>query len=730
MFAPQGGQVVGRTSINQPSPSPAVSLFSFSYCSTRAFQIDGIPSQIVTAGLHSVPLHARSCVASRDDNLEPMFPASLRQRPKRPSPSRRDGLQRGFGVFLRFVLFFGLLGGGLLFAPASADAAPLRIRVRGAAKLTARATRDQAPNQPAGINDLVLSGTLTDDAGQPLPLQSVTIRVKREVDPHDPRVAEGMRAAHGCDKSADAPPSAPPRRAPTAWSVRVNNVGDTPEIIVMTDEEGRFCFRARVDPDRYKAVLVYSPAATDKSHALVDGVEREIAFDLTKRGLGLRFDPAPRIIPLDSPKTSIDAVAILDDDANPRVAPGLALTLANEKAELGRTVTDASGRARFVLAGAGLGPPGPGELRISFAGDAETARATHVEEIERHVKVLVKVPAAERGELAPGVPEEGIAIVAEVGSSAGVVAEGSVEARVGEVVVGAAPVERGLARLTLTFTGQGNEALVKLRYVPAAPWYEPLGEPTVRLPIRGPSLLSKAPILVAGLAVLAFFLVGRVSGQKNKPEPVVAEKVEPRDGKPRLEVIRSAERGEEGWRGRIVDAHEGTPVVGARVWIERGTFEGRSVLGSVETGADGSFVLAGVGRSSGDESIAAEARLYSRLVQPLPAPGEIAIALAQRRRAVLGRLVKWARRRGAPFDARPEPTPGHVRRAASGEFGTARWADAVERAVFGPGEIDARVEQEIDRLAPQEQGRPAADELVPPDIGREKARPRDRDDRK
>jgi len=69
--------------------------------------------------------------------------------------------------------------------------------------------------------------------------------------------------------------------------------------------------------------------------------------------------------------------------------------------------------------------------------------------------------------------------------------------------------------------------------------------------------------------------------------------------------------------------------------------------------------------------------------------------------------VKWARRRGPPFDARPEPTPGHVRRAAGAELATARWADAVERAVFGPGEIDARTEHEIDRLAPEEQNRPA-----------------------
>jgi hypothetical protein len=574
--------------------------------------------------------------------------------------------------------------------------------VRGAAKLVARASRDQVVGQ-VGVNELVLSGTLSDDAGQPLSLQAVTVRVTREADAHDPRVADGLRGAHGCDKSDGT--GAAPRRAASAWGVATQGGSptDPPDVIVTTDEEGRFCFRARIDPDRYKARLIFTPKTPTTT--LVDGVDKEISFDLTKRGLALRFDPTPRIVPLDTAQARIDAVAILDDDANPRVAPGLMLVLANEKEEISRIVTDASGRAKFIVPGAKLGPPGQGELRVSFAGDAETAKALHVEDIERHVKVAVKVPAADKGELAAGIPEEGIPITAEITSSLGPVGEGSIEARIGDVIVGAAPVERGIARLMLTFTTQGSDALVRLRYVPMSPWYEPLAEPTIRVPLRGPSILSKAPILLAGLAVLAFFLFGRVSGQKSKLEPVPnieGGNGDAREGKPRIDVVRPAERGQQGWVGRVVDAHEGGPVKGARVWIERGTFEGRSIVASVETDFDGRFVLPGIGPPAGDEMIAAEGRLYARFSQELPAPGEIAIALAQRRRALLARMVKWARRRGPPFDARPEPTPGHVRRAASGEFGTARWADAIERAVFGPGEIDARIEQEVERLAPED----------------------------
>ncbi|MDB4935985.1 MAG: hypothetical protein JWP87_2957 [Labilithrix sp.] len=563
---------------------------------------------------------------------------------------------------------------------ASARADGIRIRVRGSAKIVAHATRDQG--------ELILSGSLVDDAGQPIPAESVTIHVTRESDPRDAKVIEGLRAARTCDRSTDRPP--------TAYGVRVVGPTDAPDIVAITDEGGRFCFRAKLVPDRHLTHLSW------RGSNLVDGADADLAFDLSRQSLVLRFDPTPRIVPLDTPKLTFEAAALVEDDGTTQVKPGLALVLANEKnEELGRGTTDSSGRTRFAVDAARMGPPGRGALRVSFAGDAQTAFAVHVAEIERRVKVTVRVPAAERGELKADVPEDGIALAVDVASAMGPVSEGGVEARIGDVVVGAAPVERGIARLTLTFTAQGNEALVHLRYVPSAPWYEPLGEPTVKVPIRGPGLAAKAPILLAGLAVIAFFLVGRVASKSNKPEPEPAKiDVEAKVGKPRLDVVRPAAHGEVGWRGRVVDAHEATPVGGARVWVDRGTFEGRSVLASVSTDAHGVFELPDIQGIVGDEQMSVEAPLHARLVQPLPPAGELSIALVLRRRALLVRLVGWARKRGKPFDVKPEPTPGHVRRAAADDFQTARWADAVERAVFGGDAVDARVEREIERMIP------------------------------
>ena len=566
---------------------------------------------------------------------------------------------------------------------ATARADGVRIRVRGSAKIVAHASRDQG--------ELVLSGSLVDDAGQPLPSESVTIHVTRESDPRDPKVIEGLRAARTCDRSTDRPP--------TAYGVRVVGPPDAPDVAAVTDEGGRFCFRARLVPDRHLAHLSW------RGSNLVDGADADVAFDLSRQALLLRFDPTPRIVSLDTPKMGFEAAALVEDDGTTQARAGLLLVLANEKhEELGRGTTDSSGRARFSVDAARMGPPGRGALRVSFEGNKETAFGVHVAEIERRVKVTVRVPAAEKGELKPLVPEDGIPLVVDVASTLGPVSEGGVEARIGDAVIGAAPVERGVARLTLTFTAHGNEAPVRLRYVASAPWYEPIGEPLVKVPIRGPGLLAKAPILLAGLAVLAFFLVGRVASKGNKPEPAPAPaKVDmERAGKPRLDVVRAAERGEVGWRGRVVDAHEGTPVRDARVWVERGTFEGKSVLASVGTDGHGAFELSHIVGLVGNEQMAVEAPLHARLLQPLPAAGELSIALILRRRALLGRLVTWARRRGKPFDVNPEPTPGHVRRAAADDFQTARWADAVERAVFGGGEVDARTEGEIERMAPED----------------------------
>jgi len=79
------------------------------------------------------------------------------------------------------------------------------------------------------------------------------------------------------------------------------------------------------------------------------------------------------------------------------------------------------------------------------------------------------------------------------------------------------------------------------------------------------------------------------------------------------------------------------------------------------------------------------------------------VALINRRRTLLERLVRWARQKGAPFDGAPEPTPGHVRRVASRAAAKEieAWASRVEQAAYGPDPIDEAKEREARAAEPR-----------------------------
>ena len=141
------------------------------------------------------------------------------------------------------------------------------------------------------------------------------------------------------------------------------------------------------------------------------------------------------------------------------------------------------------------------------------------------------------------------------------------------------------------------------------------------------------------------------------------------------------------------------PLRTVRLGIERRGFDGVAVLAQTTSGEDGAFALAPFETRPGDELVA-EGPLHAPLRCPLPPSGELHVRLVLRKRALLDRLVTWARARGAPYDPGFEPTPGHVRAAAGSELGVARWADAVEQAAYGGAAVDGGAQAEVDRLAP------------------------------
>ena len=159
----------------------------------------------------------------------------------------------------------------------------------------------------------------------------------------------------------------------------------------------------------------------------------------------------------------------------------------------------------------------------------------------------------------------------------------------------------------------------------------------------------------------------------------------------------------------MLDADDGTGVSKARVQIERPAFGRAEVLTGVMADEDGRFDLPHVVGRSGDQ-LAVEAPLHVSLRRPLPPPSELDAQLVLRKRAMLTRMVQWAKLRGRPFDFRPDPTPAHVRRAAGDDFRVARWADAIERAAYAGEPVDERVESDVERLAPSPAVAPAPSE--------------------
>ncbi len=569
-------------------------------------------------------------------------------------------------VFFAFFVF--------LAPDAIAADGPPHVHVRGTARIEAHTARSS--------NKLVVSGTVVDDAARPIPGARVAVGIARATSP------AGTATLAGASPEACSDGAAPP----------VLERGDL--LSLPTDDAARFCVRLALPTDRYVVHLESQPAA------FVDGARLDLAVDLALEPVTLRFDPERPVLSLDDEGTVLEVVASTEDDGVTTAAVGIPLVLTNEAGtNLGSAMTNASGRARFPIDPAHLGPPGRGELRVSFAGSTDAGASAHAAQIERRTHVDLTSADAVDGRLPVGSPEEGVPVrVRAVPRCAkrGCVATptGTVEARTTDAIVGAAPLAGAEARVVLTFAmPAATEAPLRMRYVPDAPWFQSGGELALVLPMRPPSPWKKLPLVLAGLAALAWLILTRlpVRREVSRTGATRGTVLHPEAG---VELVKAGPAAR-GWRGRIHDAHDGFGIALATVAIERPGFRGVEVLAQATTDDAGAFVLPPIEARPGD-LLLAEGRVHSALSRPLPPAGELDVALVLRKRAVLDRLVAWARRRGRPFDGKPEPTPGHVRRAAAAEVAVARWAEAVERAAYGEGPVDEAAQREVDRLAPPE----------------------------
>jgi hypothetical protein len=578
----------------------------------------------------------------------------------------------GLLVLPAFATFASVAGAG--------DGAP-HVHVKGSARIEAHTAR--------ASGKLVVSGTVVDDTAHPISGARVAVGIARATSP------AGTATLAGASPEACSEGAAPP----------VLERGDL--LSLPTDDAARFCVRLALPTDRYVVNL------ESQATAFVDGARLELAVDLALEPVTLRFDPERPVLSLDDEGMVLEVVASTEDDGVTTAAVGIPLVLTNEAGTtLGSAMSNASGRARFAVDAARLGPPGRGELRVSFAGSTDAGASAHAMQVERRTHVDLTAPDAVDGRLPVGSPEEGVPVRLRATARCakrGCVAlpTGTAEARDGDAIVGAAAFAGAEARVVLTFAmPAANEAPLRLRYVPDAPWFQSGGELGLTLPMRAPSPWKKVPLAAAGLMALAWLILVRLPARRKASSSGVsrAPVLHPEAG---VELVRAGPAAR-GWMGRVHDAHDGFGIAAALVAVERPGFHGVEVLAQAKTDEQGVFVLAPIDPRPGD-LLLAEGRVHSAVRRPLPPAGELDVALVLRKRALLDRLVAWARQRGRPFDGRPEPTPGHVRRAATSEAAVARWAEAVERAAYGEGAVDAAAQGEVDRLAPAE-----ASEVIPP----------------
>jgi len=571
-------------------------------------------------------------------------------------------------------------------APASGDAP--RIQVRGVARIDVHAAR--------AAGKTVLSGLVTDDRAAPVTEGLVVLTLAPSAD----RGATTAEADGGAARSAISARSV----EPCATTGERLVFGSSGELVLPTDAQSRFCVRLSLPLGSYVADLEVRPSA------FLDGTRVNLSIDPARKAVTLGFDPEPTIVDLDGDALSVDVVATTEDDGEVSAAPGILLELSNEgDVALSRATTNASGIARFHMASAALGPPGRGELRVSFSGDADSGASSHTAFVERRTRVHVEAASATDRETTTLLFQDLVTV--DVMATAACAAHGcsasptgSVELYLGETLLGAAPIASRRAKVAATLPSgldPRSQARLRLRYVADASWFVPGGD--VVLPRQGPSTSAWGEILVAlaGLLVAGWVVAARLPRKDLALFGPAAKgpQAPPRAG---LRVLRE-DATSRAILGRVVDAHGGEPVALANVRLERTGFDRTDVVSQVTSDPDGRFELPGLGGRPGDE-VVVDSRQYCTLRSPIAVHGEIEIALVRRRRKLLDDLVGWARRRGGRFDARPEPTPAHVRRAAEGEPQIADWADALERAVYGSAVVDERLESEVTRLAPPTTG--------------------------
>lgn len=557
----------------------------------------------------------------------------------------------------RVLLLASIVVAVLTWSPDVGASVP-RVQIRGSTRLEVRASGPGSRIQ--------VSGTLRDETGTPVPDALMVLRAMA-----DDLVSVPWEALGSC--AEDGPLVS----------------GSRAELTVTTDAMGAFCLIAALRRDEAVVRTVYGGGP------LHEGTRSDVQWNAQQRPVSVRFSPRPERIDLDAARAIVFARAITAPGTSPR---GLKLDLAGDDDRVVATaVTDDTGAAHFDFPTSSLTGPGIGALRLRFAGQADLAPATATATVTRTVRVRLSTEGMEvRGD-----PVRGIPVRIAATTSRGPVNGGTVEATLAQDVIGAGSVVDGYSDVMLTFRPRREDPTygVTFRYRSDAPYYEQSGTLRISVVAEQPSPWLRAVPIVIVAAVAAWLLRGwwRPKRRERRPTPRAAV-----TGQPSLAVL-GPSGSRELWSGRVVDAHDGGGIRAARVRVIVPTFVELDVVQEVEADEDGRFEF--VVRSSEKElRLRVESTYHASFEKQLPPPSHMVVALVSRRRALLERLVKWARGAGKPWHREPDATPAHVAQVARARYRrgepVAEWAERVQQGAFGPDPVDERLEQEVNELEP------------------------------
>ncbi len=566
----------------------------------------------------------------------------------KPELAAFSPIRSAFKPWLRTVLLACGLSAGV-------DAAWARgVRVRGDAIVQTHAKFS------ADGTYLEVSIRATDDDAAPLPRQWLEVR------------GAGPSAARVVDCT---PGGTTFLVAPESFRVRTNADGAACIRIGSASERGNITVRFPGDALHGAAE---TSAAFDRR-----GPQRDpLSFQIVDRSLS---------VPLEASAGSFAARLTHADGSAPRRA-GLEVRLLRGEAELARAATDPQGTLRFALGPNARRIPGVDPLRLEFAGDDDYGPSSIEFAVLVHATVRLELPAP------PTQVDAGdeLAFEVVVEHEEGAVDEGIVEVFSATSPVASAHVRRGTAHVHFAVEPRAPGILpLTVRYVSSSAYLRPGAPLELALTVTPRGFVSRGWFVLLVIAAAGWvFSSWRRSRTTTDPVPRLTRFTQ---GVHATEDPKMPGR----FRGRVFDAHDGTPLPDVEVLVRHAVLDGDGVLVCQRTGADGAFAFELPTHGRDELRIETRSRTYTSESRTLPSGGTLTIALGTRRRALLERLGRWARRAGAPFDAAADATPAELRVLAGERADVARWTQAVEQAAFGRPDVDAELEGAIRKVEPK-----------------------------